>query len=106
MRDLYDCGSVLVELPEQFHDFASLIRVQVAGWLISQEKPRLGDNRARDGNQLLLAARELTRKQVFFPDNVKSIQHIGDKCLPFGLSDVAIRKWNIQILGYCEIVQQ
>src|SRR5439155_1434644 len=50
---------LLVEAPQQVEDRLPRLRVEVARRLVGQEEPRLGHEGARDGDALLLAAREL-----------------------------------------------
>ena len=48
-----------VELPQQREDRLPRLRVEVAGRLVGQDESRLGHERPRDGDALLLAAGEL-----------------------------------------------
>src|SRR5689334_22422772 len=59
MRDLDNRRALLVQPAEQLHDLLALIGVEVAGRLVCQNQRWLGDDRAGDGHQLLLAAGEL-----------------------------------------------
>jgi hypothetical protein len=56
MRDLHDRGAFAVELLEELHDFLALVGVQVAGRLVREDQLRIGDDGARDADELLLAA--------------------------------------------------
>lgn len=40
------------------------------------------------------------------PTILKTIQHVRHLRLPFGLGDVAIGKWYVEVLGHGQIVQQ
>ena len=55
----------VVEALEQLHDLEREIRIQVAGGLIGDQQRRLGDDRPRDADALLLAGRELERAGIF-----------------------------------------
>src|SRR5262245_58606574 len=50
-----------LELDEQIPDHLAGLGIQVAGWLIGQDESRMADQRARDRDALLLAARQLPR---------------------------------------------
>ena len=49
----------VAELLEERHDLDAGLRVEVAGRLVGEDDLRLADQRARDRDALLLAAREL-----------------------------------------------
>ena len=56
MGHLNDGGAALIQLLEHVHDFLGLVRVEVAGGLVGQDDFGIGDDRAGDGDQLLLAS--------------------------------------------------
>src|SRR5438105_7052688 len=62
--DLDDGRPLLVEAPEQLHDLASLVGVEVARRLVGQDDLGVRHHRARHAHELLLAARELARVEV------------------------------------------
>src|SRR5262245_48824323 len=49
------------ETLEEIEDLVGALAVEVAGGLVAEEKRRIGDDRARDADALLLPARELPR---------------------------------------------
>ena len=51
-----------VERDEQVHDLVAALAIEVAGRFIGEQDQRLGDDGARDGDALLLAAREFGRR--------------------------------------------
>src|SRR4029077_12212653 len=53
-----------VDLAEQVHDLEREIRIQIARRLVGQNELRVGDERARNRNPLLLATRKLFRIRV------------------------------------------
>src|SRR5689334_25085973 len=60
--DEYDCNASLrVEPLEDLHDLDARAAVEIAGWLIGEQDRRIVEQRARDGDALLLAAGELIR---------------------------------------------
>ena len=68
----------LLELPveplEQVEDLVGRLAVEVAGGLVGEQQRRVGDDRARDRDALLLAARELARvvvEAVAEPDDLE-----------------------------------
>ena len=65
VRDEHDGDAALAVQPlEDAHDLDAGARVEVAGRLVGEEQRRLVDERARDGDALLLSARELVRVVV------------------------------------------
>src|SRR5262245_45615737 len=58
-----------IETLEELHDFASLIRVEVAGRLVGKNYLWIGYHRPCDPDKLLLAARELRRIKVALADD-------------------------------------
>src|SRR5215218_5464220 len=59
VRHLDDRGALAVQLLEQFHDLLGLGGVEVARGLVRQDQLRAGNDGPGDGDELLLAAREL-----------------------------------------------
>src|SRR5215472_18207365 len=78
MCDLHDCGSLLIEFAEEFHDFLGLRRMEISGGLICEQKHGFVDHGSCDSYQLLLPARKLAGKQIFFGDHLKASKGIGD----------------------------
>ena len=57
MRDHHDCASLLMKFTQQpQHDFF-ILRIEIARRLVSQNNPGIVDQRPRDADPLLLAAR-------------------------------------------------
>ncbi len=61
MRHHHDGRAVAMQLLEQIHDAARHLRIEIAGRFIRQQQPRRARQRARDGDALLLAARQFRR---------------------------------------------
>ncbi len=62
VRDHHGCLAVAVgRVPHELEDLAARLRVEVPGRLVGEEDRRPRDERARDRDALLLAARELRR---------------------------------------------
>src|SRR5689334_21925344 len=53
---------LLVQALEQLQDLLARFAIEVAGRFVRQQQRRIAHERARDGDALLLAARELTRE--------------------------------------------
>src|SRR5439155_26228558 len=106
VRDLHDGHALLVQLAEQFHDLFALAGVQVSGWFISEQKLRLGDDRSRNADQLLLSAGKLTRIQILFADDLKTVEDVRYHRGAFALFVVAIRQRDIEVLVNREIIEQ
>src|SRR5882724_10620046 len=56
VRDLDDRRPLLVQALEHLHDFLPLVRMEIAGRLVGQDQLRVRNHRARDADELLLAA--------------------------------------------------
>ncbi len=61
VRDDADRRAFGVQLGEQRHHLLAVLRVQVTRRLVGEQDRRAADERARDGDALLLTARELRR---------------------------------------------
>src|SRR6266446_9404340 len=70
VRNLNDCRASVVESLEELHDLVALRGVQVAGRLVGEDELGILDDRARDANELLLAAGKLVGEEIFFADDV------------------------------------
>src|SRR5437762_13874914 len=80
--------------------------MQIASWLIRQQQSRRGYDGAGYSNELLLATGKLPRIQIFFADNLKTIERVGHERGTFALTIMPIRKRNIEILVNRQIVEQ
>ena len=49
---------------EEVHDPPGRLQVEIAGWLVRDQKRRLGNHRSGHRNSLLLAAGQLMRKRA------------------------------------------
>src|SRR5262249_14197763 len=58
----YAARMVLRDLGEQLHDRVAILAVERRGRLVGEDGRRVADDGARDGDALLLAARELARE--------------------------------------------
>ena len=106
MRHLHDRRALLVEPLEQLHDFLPLRRVQVAGRLVGQDHRRIRDDGARDADELLLAARELSRIEILLGDDAEAIEDVGDDALALGFLDVAVGERQLDVLVDRQVVEQ
>ena len=79
VRDLHDGGSLAIELLEEFHDLFRLGGVQIAGRFVGEQQGGAVDDGTGNTNQLLLAAGELARVQVFFADDAETIERVCDQ---------------------------
>src|ERR1043166_7956633 len=77
VRDLHDRRPLLVELLEQLHDLLALARVQVAGGFVGQDDLWIGDHGARDGDELLLSARQLVGIEILLPDDRELVEDVA-----------------------------
>src|SRR5665213_1614219 len=106
MRDLDDGESFFVQPAEKPHDFPALVGVVVAGGLVGQDQLRPGEECPGPAAQVLMAAGQLGGVEVFFPDDMKTVEHIADDALALFLGDVAIRERNLQVLVNGEVIEE
>src|SRR5258707_13227339 len=64
----------LVELDEDFDDAPRRLRIEIRGRLVGEQDRRTVDDRARDGEALLLAARELDRIGLLAAEEADLVQ--------------------------------
>src|SRR5215470_18306766 len=106
VRYLNDGGALLVQPAKQLHDFLRLARVEVSCWLVCQDQLRVAGYGSRHSNELLLTARELIGVKIFFADDLKAIENIGNHGSTLGARYVAIRQRHINVFLDGEVVQQ
>ena len=86
------CVTCTIVVPSLFsflnklHDFFSLAGMQVSGWLIGQNQLRVGNHRARNSHQLLLAAGKLIWIEVLLAHHIEAIERVAHDALPLRLS--------------------
>src|SRR5438874_2853940 len=106
MGHLNDGRALGVQLLKKLHDLFTLARVQVAGRFVGENQFRAGDDRARHANELLLATGELTRIQIFFPDDLKAVERICYHGRALAPADFPIRQRDFEILVDRQIIEQ
>src|SRR6266566_5515813 len=75
--DLHNGHAFAIELAKQLHDFLALTGVQVSRGFVSEQKLGLSNNRPRNTDELLLPAGKLTRIQIFFSDDLETVERVG-----------------------------
>src|ERR1051326_6640737 len=80
--------------------------MEIAGRLVGQEQFRIRDDRPGDADQLLLATGKLTWIQIFFSNNLKTIERIGHDCGAFMLADFAVGKRDLEVLVNGQVIEQ
>src|SRR5205823_1461181 len=73
-----DRRSPRVDMVEQLHDSQRGIRIKVAGRFVGEQKGRIVDQGAGNGDTLLLAAGKLMRERVravSHPDHLQDLRH-------------------------------
>ena len=66
----------------------------------------LGDDRACDADQLLLAAGKLARIKILFPDDVEAIERVGDDRGALAFAVRAIGERDVEVLVDRQVVEQ
>src|SRR5206468_10170533 len=59
-----DGGAAGVQLAEQLHERLAALRVEISGRLVGEENGGTSGDRARDGDELLMAAGERARTRL------------------------------------------
>ncbi len=80
--------------------------MQVAGRLVGEDHRGVGDDGARDADELLLAAGELRGIEILLRDDAEAIEHVGDDALALGLADVAVGERQLDVLVDRQVVEQ
>src|SRR6185436_13615653 len=106
MCDLYDRRALSIQSFEEFHDLATLARMQVSGRLIGEDHPGTGNYRARDSNQLLLPAGELVRIEILLADDLKPVNDVGDNALAIRFFDIPVGQRNLEILVDGQMIEE
>ena len=106
VRHLDDGRAFAIELLEQLHDLAALVRVEVAGRLVGEDERGLRDERARDADQLLLAARELRRVQILLADDLEPVEDVAHHAVALLPLHVAVGERHVEVLVDREVVEQ
>ena len=77
-------GAVLIDLVQDVHDAGAGDRVKVSGGLVGQQNARLVDDRAGNGDALLLTAGELGWLTVTFIRQTHQLKHARNLCADRG----------------------
>src|SRR5947209_5308543 len=80
--------------------------MKISGRLVREDQFRIGDDGARDPDELLLAAGKLARKQIFLRDDLKAIKSVGDNCRALVLAYLSIGKRNLEVFVNRQIIEQ
>src|SRR5207249_7351067 len=106
VRDLNDGHAFVIELAKQLHDFFALTGVQVSRGFVSEQKLGLSNNRPRNTDELLLPAGKLTRIQIFFSDDLETVERVGHQSGALAFTIPAIRQRYIELLVYGDVIEQ
>src|SRR5438067_553251 len=106
VRHLNDGHAFVIELAKQLHDFFALTGVQVSRGFISEQKLGLGNNRPRNTDELLLPAGKLTRIQIFFANDLETVERVGHERGALAFTIPAIRQRYIEVLVNGEVIEQ
>ncbi len=80
--------------------------MEVAGRFVGEDELRLGDDRARDADELLLAAGELAGIEILFPDDGETIERVGDEGAALRFAVAAIRERDVEVLVNRQVIEQ
>ena len=85
---------------------AGLVRMQVASGFVGEDHGGFGHQRPRNAYQLLLPARQLTRKQVFLRHDIESVEQFGYPAFALTGRRSFVEQRRFDILIDCQFVNQ
>ena len=101
-----DSRTLAVELGEEFHDLAPVVRVKIAGRLVGEDDGGPGDERAGYGDALLLSAGELLGKVARTVAHIDLGKHFFDAFTAFGAFETEIGEREFDIVGHIDLINE
>ena len=101
-----DGGAFLVEVGEQVHHLAAVLRVEVTRRLVGEDELGVGDDGAGDGHPLLLAAAELLREVLGAVLDGHALHDFRDTLLALGGGDVHVAQRQLDVLIHVQLVDE
>ena len=96
----------LVELLQQLHHRFAALGIEVPGRLVGQQDDRLAGDRPRDGDALLLPARQLAGQVFRAMRHADAFERFGDALPPLVRAHPAIGQRQLHVLEHREIADQ
>ena len=106
VRDHADRRARAVEILEQVHHGLAVDRVEVSGRLVGEQDERRAGDRARDGDALLLAARELRREVLHAVRHADLLERLLDALLALVRGHAAVGQRQLDVLVDREVADQ
>ena len=101
-----DGGAFLVEVGEQVHHLATVLRVEVTCRFVGEDELGVGDDGAGDGHPLLLTARQLLREVVFAMSDVHAGHDGLHTLLALGSRDVHVAQRQFDVLIHIQLINE
>jgi hypothetical protein len=101
-----DGRAVGMQLGEHLHEGFAALRIQVAGRFVREQDGRPAGNRARDGDELLVAARQRTGALLRSRCQSDSRQRLVNPRLPRRAVDAAHRQRILDVLVHRQVGDQ
>jgi hypothetical protein len=101
-------AALMVELLEEAHNFDRSTSVQIPRWLIGEQQGRIIHQRPRDGDALLLSARQLIWVMVLARGETHERQRLAAALQPLPSRHVRIQERQLHVFdrtGACEQVE-
>jgi hypothetical protein len=95
-----------MKLAQQFHNYFSMSRIEIAGRLIGKHHQWIAGDSASHSNALLLPARELARQMSLAVGHADSLKRSPDSLATFGTSYSAVGERKLDVLEYCQVADQ
>ena len=106
MGHLYDGGSTPIDLLKETHDLITLLAVQVACRLISEEELGLPYNGTGNAYQLLLATTELLREEVLLGNDLKAVEDFCHDAFALLALHASVDEWRFDVFVNGEFVDE
>ena len=101
-----DRRAALVQLAEESHDCLAVLRVEVSRRLVGEEDQRLARYGPRDGDALLLAARELRGIMLDAVRHAHTLERLLHPLAPLGRRHPAVGERQLDVLVDGEVTDQ
>src|SRR5260370_705482 len=88
------------------HDPVALSGVKVGGRLVGEDQLWILDDRARDANELLLAARKLVGEEILLADDVEAVEDIANQADALFVRNIFVGERDFEIFEDGEIVDE
>ena len=101
-----DGGALIVQLAQEVHYLAAVLRIKVSRRLVGEDDFRTGDDGAGNGDTLLLTAGELAGEMLGAMADIHAAHGFLDALAALGAGHPHIKQWQFDVLFDTEVVNQ